>query len=67
MTIIQDKFNALLFGGLNLGSPLADEEPLPDGGTKQRFEFGTIYFHPQVGEAFECHGEILRIYAEPRR
>jgi hypothetical protein len=64
VTVITDKFNALLFGGLNLGSPLAEEETLRDGGMKQRFEFGTIYFHPQVGEAFECHGTILQAYTD---
>lgn len=64
MTPIEDKFNSLLFSGLNLGSPMRDEETLLDGGARQRFEFGTIYFHPSVGEAFECHGAILQTYIE---
>jgi hypothetical protein len=64
MTAIQDKFNALLFGGLNLGNPLGDELSSPDGGSKQHFEFGSIYFHPRLGAAFECHGLILQTYLE---
>jgi hypothetical protein len=51
MTFIEEKFNSLLFGGVNLGSAMGEEEPTSDGGAKQRFESGTIYFHPRVGEA----------------
>src|SRR5688572_14077999 len=64
MTPIEDKFNALLFSGLNLGSPLGGEQTLPDGGTFQPYEFGVIFFHPRVGEAFECHGLILQTYID---
>ena len=61
MTAIQDKYNSL---PINLGAALSEEESLPDGGTKQHFEFGSIYFHPSVGEAFECHGLILQTYMQ---
>lgn len=64
MSIIEDKFDSLLFGGLNLGSPLGNEETLTDGGAKQLYQFGAIYFHPRVGAAFECHGLILQTYVE---
>jgi hypothetical protein len=61
MTAIQDKYNSL---PINLGAPISEEESLPDGGTKQHFEFGSIYFHPRIGEAFECHGLILQTYIQ---
>jgi hypothetical protein len=45
---------------LNLGFPVGVEETLYDGGSRQRYEFGAIYFHPSVGAAFESHGLILQ-------
>jgi subtilase family protein len=63
MTMIEDKFNSLLESGtLNLGQTIGPEEFLSDGGSKQFYEFGAIYFHPRVGAAFESHGLILQTY-----
>lgn len=65
MTDIQDKFNLLLQSGtLNLGQPIRPEEVLTEGGSKQFYEFGAIYFHPRIGTAFELHGLILQKYIE---
>jgi LGFP repeat len=64
MTAIQDKFEFLRTEVVDLGEPLTDEESLEDGGSRQAHEFGTLYFHPRVGEAFECHGLILETYVE---
>ncbi len=62
MTPIQDKFNFLLQNVIDLGQPVGGEESTYDGGTKQRYDFGVIYFHPRVGTPFECHGLILQAY-----
>lgn len=62
MTAIQDKHQFLRQNVVDLGEPLAAEVALPDGGSKQQFEFGRIYFHPRVGAAFEVHGAILDNY-----
>lgn len=65
MTAIQNKFNSLLqSGALNLGQTIGPEEVLSDGGSRQFYEFGAIYFHPRVGAAFELHGLILHKYIE---
>lgn len=62
MTKIEEKYNFLLENVVNLGAPIGEEESLPDGGSKQVYQFGVIYFHPRVGTAFECHGLILEAY-----
>lgn len=62
MTAIQDKHQFLLQNVVDLGAPVAAEVTLPDGGNKQQFAFGRIYFHPRVGAAFEVHGAILDNY-----
>src|SRR5262245_52798072 len=64
MTQIQDKFESLLESGLNLGAPIGDEEVMSEGGVRQVYEFGAIYFHPRIGAPFECHGLILQTYRE---
>lgn len=63
MTPIEEKFDLLSQNGLDLGVAIGSEEPLFDGGSRQEFEFGTIYYHPTVG-AFECHGLILKKYRD---
>ena len=62
MTAIQDKFEFLRAQVVELGEPLTEEETLQDGGARRAHQFGTLYFHPRVGEAFECHGLILQTY-----
>ena len=62
-TPIQDHFQELFNGGLNLGNPQGGEEDLYDGGSMQVYDFGRIYFHPRVG-AFESHGLILQTYVD---
>jgi hypothetical protein len=64
MTVISEKFEFLRQNVVDLGPALAEEEDLPNGGARQEHEFGTLYFHPRVGEAFECHGLILQTYKE---
>jgi hypothetical protein len=61
-TPIGDHFQELLVGGLSLGNPQGGEEDLYDGGSMQVYEFGRIYFHPRIGQAFESHGLILDTY-----
>ncbi len=63
MTAIQDKFEFLRQNVVNLGDPIGAEEAFPDGGGRQVYQLGRIYFHPRVG-AFECHGLILEKYLE---
>jgi hypothetical protein len=64
MSLIDDKFNWLLANQLNLGLPLAPERSSVDGiGRLRNYQFGTIYWHPEVG-AFEVHGAILARYQE---
>jgi subtilase family protein/LGFP repeat-containing protein len=64
MTAIQDKFEFLRAQVVDLGEPLTEEEALADGGARQAHQFGTLYFHPRIGEAFECHGLILTTYVD---
>jgi hypothetical protein len=63
MSAISDKFELLQQTVINLGDPIGPEEAFPDGGARQVYTFGRIYFHPRVG-AFECHGLILEKYLE---
>jgi hypothetical protein len=63
MTAISDKHADLLQSGtLDLGPPVAAEENFTEGGSRQFFALGAIYFHPRVGAAFEAHGLILQTY-----
>ena len=62
VSAIEEKFAQLLLGGVDLGAPAGAELALDDGGSKQSYASGTIYFHPRIGAAFECHGEILAEY-----
>ncbi len=57
MTAISDK-HAQLGGATGfLGAPLTPETPAANGGLKQEFQNGTIFFHESTG-AFEVHGLI---------
>jgi hypothetical protein len=60
-TPIDAKHTSLRQDGLDLGAPIENEETLSDGGSRRRFQYGKIYYHPQVG-AYECHGLILETY-----
>ncbi|MFE6690632.1 S8 family serine peptidase [Streptomyces sp. NPDC057743] len=65
MSKIDDKHDALISQGiLDLGAATGDEEPLYDGGSCRTYQFGRIYFHPRIGDAFEVHGAILDTYLE---
>jgi hypothetical protein len=64
LTAIQDKFEFLRTHVVDLGEALTEEESLEDGGARQARQFGTLYFHPRIGEAFECHGLILATYVD---
>ena len=57
MTAISDKYAQL--GGASgfLGSAVTGEIPAANGGLKQEFQTGTIYWHARTG-AFEVHGAI---------
>jgi len=61
---ISDHFQYLLAAGLNLGNTQGSEETLYDGGSMQVYDFGRIYFHPRIGQAFESHGLILQTYVD---
>ncbi len=63
-TPIIDHFQELLDAGLNLGNPQGSEQDLYDGGSMQVYDFGRIYFHPRIGQAFESHGLILQTYVD---
>ena len=63
MSAISDKLAALPKVGIDLGEPLSDEEDLPDGGARQPFDNGGLYFHPRLGEAFLCAFDLLQEYA----
>jgi Subtilase family/LGFP repeat len=63
-TAIEEKHDSLIEDGLDLGEPIGEEETLDDGGSKQVYESGNIYFHPRVGAPFECHGLIRDRYIE---
>jgi len=62
VSAIEEKFAQLLLGGVDLGAPAGAELALADGGSKQSYASGAIYFHPRIGTAFECHGAILAEY-----
>lgn len=64
MTPIESKHQQLLDEGIDFGAALGPEQVTYDGGSKQEFQFGSIYFHPRIGEAFECHGAILGRYKD---
>ncbi|MFI0229791.1 S8 family serine peptidase [Streptomyces sp. NPDC017086] len=65
MSRIDDKHDALISRGvLDLGAATGDEDPLYDGGACRAYQFGRIYFHPRIGDAFELHGLILDTYLE---
>ena len=59
---IQEKHEFLRATTLDLGEAVGDEQASIDGGKKQAFQFGNIYFNPNYGTAFECHGLILQAY-----
>ena len=61
---IQEKHEFLRTTTLDLGEAVGDEQACIDGGKKQAFQFGNIYFNPNYGTAFECHGLILQAYLE---
>ena len=61
---ISDHFQDLLAAGVNLGNEQGGEVPLYDGGSVQVYDFGRIYFHPRIGQAFESHGLILQTYVD---
>jgi hypothetical protein len=61
-TAIEERFQELLSGGLNLGQPVGGEQTLYDGASMQVYEFGRIYFDPVIGTPFEVHGLILEAY-----
>lgn len=64
MSLIDDKYNWLLANGLNLGQPVfAEQQSVDSIGSFRVYEFGVIYFHPEIG-AFEVHGAILFKYQE---
>jgi hypothetical protein len=63
MTDIDVKYAQLQAAGLDLGAPLAAEEPGPAGGRVKRYEHGNIYWHPSTG-AHEVHGGILARYVD---
>jgi hypothetical protein len=64
MSTIDEKYDSLLYSGLNLGAPLTDETLLADGaGTSRDYENGSIYYHPDLG-AYEVQGAILGRYRE---
>jgi hypothetical protein len=64
MTYIDEKYAELVSQGLNLGQPVGPEQDAGYGGHLRRYEFGNIYWHPDVdqGRAHEVHGEILTKY-----
>lgn len=67
MTIIDDKYNALLAAGLDLGPPITPETSLPGGGAYRDYAHvhgtASIYYHPAVGAAYEVHGAIWGLWA----
>ena len=56
---IREKHDFLLATTLDLGEAVGDEQASIDGGSKQAFQFGNIYFSSHHGTAYECHGLIL--------
>jgi hypothetical protein len=64
MSTIDEKYDSLLYSGLNLGAPLTEETLLTDGaGTSRDYENGSIYYHPDLG-AYEVQGAILGRYRD---
>lgn len=61
---IGEKFKIL--GGRNgpLGSPVGSEVSAPYGGRLHNFKNGLIFWHPEIGEAFEVRGAIARKFVE---
>lgn len=57
MTAISDKYVELGGAAGLLGPQVTAEIPAANGGVKQEFRHGTIYWHPRTG-AFEVHGSI---------
>jgi len=57
MTAISDKYAALDGAAGFLGAALTPEMPASNGGMKQDFQGGSIYWHPAIG-AFEVQGLI---------
>ena len=57
MSAIDDKYQALGGAASPLGKPRKEERATPDGGRLRHYQFGTIYWHPDIG-AFEVHGVI---------
>ena len=59
MTLIQETWQKLRNGGLDLGEPVSLETPTLDGrGSFKHFLRGSIYWTPETG-AHEVHGAIL--------
>lgn len=63
-TSIEQKVAALRAAGLNLGDQVGGEATLYDGGSRQMFAYGQIYFNPRIGLPFEVHGLILDHYLQ---
>lgn len=64
MTLIQETWQKLRDGGLDLGGPLSPETAIPDRrGSFTHFERGFIYWTPETG-AHEVHGAILNHWIE---
>lgn len=57
MTAISDKYAQLGGTASFLGAQISAEIPAANGGRKQEFQNGTIYWHSNTG-AFEVHGAI---------
>ena len=57
MTAISDKYAQLGGGAGVLGSAATSEIPAANGGLRQEFQNGAIYWHTRTG-AFEVHGAI---------
>lgn len=69
MDKIEEKWKKLRATGLDLGNPLAIQDPVQTesarryGGSMRQYERGSIYWHPVMGgEAREVHGGILVRY-----
>jgi len=62
MSAISDKVAVLQDAGVDLGNALEDEVELSDGGARQSFDNGALYFHPRLGEAFLCAFDLLQEY-----
>ncbi|MBS0583876.1 MAG: hypothetical protein JSS42_12320 [Proteobacteria bacterium] len=55
---IGEKYAALGGHGSALGAPIGNEANAPFGGRFHDFRMGSIYWHPQIGQAFEVFGAI---------